>query len=84
MLRVDDWDGMMCLTMKLSRRNRLSTPGVSCASVKVQTHSGLVMVELECVSYMKVCDAFNAFRIGTPVNSTKSKMGWVVWFSKAS
>ena len=52
--------------------------------MKVQTHSGLVMVELKCVSWMKVCDAFNAFRIGTPVNSAKSKVGWVVWFSKAS
>ena len=84
MLRVDDWDRVMCLTMKLSRCNWLSTPGVSCASMKVQTHSWLVMVKLECVSYMKVCDAFNAFRIGTPVNSAESKVGWVVWFSMAS
>jgi hypothetical protein len=82
--RLDDWHGMMCLTMKLSRCNWLSTPGVSCASMKVQTHSCLMMMELECVSWMKVCDAFNAFRIGTPVNSAKSKVSWVVWFSKAS
>jgi len=32
------------------------------------------MVAFNFVSWMKVCDAFNAFRIGTPVNSTESKV----------
>jgi hypothetical protein len=43
-----------------------------------------MVVEIHYVSYMKVCDTFNTFHIGTPVNSTKSKVGWVVWFSMAS
>jgi hypothetical protein len=84
MLRVDDWKRVMVFTLKMTRCSMIGTPSVSSVTKKVQTHSWLVVVEIHCVSYMEVCDAFNAIRIGTPVNSAKSKMGWVVWFSMAS
>jgi hypothetical protein len=84
MLRIDRWDRVMVFALKMTRCRMIDAPGVSCASMKVQAHSGLVVVKLECVSYVKVCDAFNTFHIGTPVNSAESKVGWVVWFSMAS
>jgi hypothetical protein len=84
MLRVDDWKRVMIFTLKMTRCSMIGTPSVSSPSMKVQTHSWLVVVKFNSVSWMKMCDAFNAIRIGTPVNSAKSKMGWVVWFSMAS
>ena len=84
MLRVDDWKRVMVFALKMTGCSMIGAPGVSSVTKKVQTHSWLMVMSFNSVSWMKMCDAFNAIRIGTPVNSTKSKVGWVVWFSMAS
>jgi len=84
MLRVDDWKRVMVFALKMTGCSMIGAPGVSSVTKKVQTHSWLVVMSFNFISWMKMCDAFNAIRIGTPVNSAKSKVGWVVWFSMAS
>ena len=75
MLRVDDWKRVMVFALEMTRCNLIGTPSVSSMTKKVQTHSCSMMVEIHCVSWMRACDTFNAIRIGTPVNSAKSKVG---------
>ena len=74
MLRVDDWKWVVVFALKMTRCSLVGTPSVSSVTKKVQTHSCSMMVAFNFISWMKTCDTFNAIRIGTPVNSAKSKV----------